>query len=1535
MNTPIRIHPCRFTPWMADLISCEILMCFCFVLSACWLSLDFARANDTIEPPVAMIAADTTLIHGDTLIDPYAWMRHKKDYRMINYIAAENGYTRRMTRHQEWFREKLLEEIKGRIIPVDRSVPIKKDSYYYYTRYEKDKDYAIYCRKKDSLTAAEEVLIDENILAEGNPFINIVGYRVSPGHQMLAYAVDYTGGRRLTLYFKDLKSDSILEAYIHNVGTMVWQNDTTILYTSLDSAVRAHRIFSHRLGQSKDSLLFEEPDTTLEISLSKSKSGKQILIDVRHSLSNEVHILSTDDPEQKIERIIPRQQDRLVFVDEFNDTLYIRTNYPNKQYSLHLTPRLAPEVENWTTLVAAQPDAQLEAFEIFKDYLVVTLRENGLLRFKVIDRKTGAGHYINFQEPSYAVSGFGNETYDTDKFLFSYASMLTPPIVYEYDMDGRTHKILKQTKVLGGYDKDNYITERRYALANDSVRIPVTLVYRKGMPKNGKNPVLLSGYGAYGSPADAYFLSQRISLLERGFIIAEAHVRGGGDLGYRWYEAGKMFRKQNTFDDFIRVAEHLISEQYTDPDHLIIEGGSAGGLLIGAVINQRPELFKAAILNVPFVDVINTMLDASLPLTTFEYDEWGNPNIDSCYRYMKTYSPYDNVKARDYPALLIQGGYYDSQVGVWEPVKFAAKLRSLKTDQNPLLVNISMDGGHGMVSGRYNYYKQIAFDYAFMLDQLDMEADYRTIGGLVKDIHGNPMPFVNIVVEGTSKGTSTNENGEFSMDLKHGTYNLVFQFIGYNTHVQTIETQQLTTPVTVILESEHIVLRQVTVSSKYDDPGYWIIKNAIDRRKYHLDQVDGFSCKIYIKGVDRLTEIPKSFPPFIPKAYLPDSNDLGLMYLSESVSEFHYQKPDHTKENMLASKVSGIKDGYSWNRATDIQLNFYENLIKVDYLTDRGLVSPIADNALFFYKYEYMGTLQEQGREINKIKVTPKRKADPVFEGYVYIQEGQWNLAKADLFLTGKQVEYYDTLHVRQDYIPVNDSIWMPLSLNFFAHVSIFGFAGTESYINFYEGYAVNPAFPKKFFNNELFRIEEAANKKNNFYWKETRPILLTDEEIADYAKNDSLMALKETKAYKDSVDRKYNKVNPTDLLLYGYSNYSSWHNRQFATNALIETVQFNTVEGLNFSGEFEYYRWYKEKHKSLTVQNTLRYGLDNKHFNGMIKARLNNNPKRFSIISISGGRYVFQFNDQQPISPLLNSIYTLMAEQNFMKIYEKGFVRIDHQREVFNGLMLNAGIRYEDRMPLQNVSDFVLNDRNTRTYSTNDPRDPLNQQPAFDRHQALILESSLKIRFRQTYSMRPKWKIIEGSKYPALTLGYKKGLPGLIHSAVNFDLLTLSIGDDVAAGLLGDTKFDVKAGMFLNNNALPFMDYQHFNGNRTAYLYQDDGYSFFDQSGAPLNRFQLLDYYSHSSRDYFIEGHWEHHFRGFIFNKFPFIRKAKLHTVGTLNVLHTSNHDPYVELGIGVENIVKLFRADFFSAFDASGHKLSAGIRLGYLMDL
>jgi hypothetical protein len=792
-----------------------------------------------------------------------------------------------------------------------------------------------------------------------------------------------------------------------------------------------------------------------------------------------------------------------------------------------------------------------------------------------------------------------------------------------------------------------------------------------------------------------------------------------------------------------------------------------------------------------------------------------------------------------------------------------------------------------------------------------------TLSGKISDSKKNAMPFASVLIKGTTIGTNSNADGFYNIKVQAGTYDVIFQYIGYKKETKTI-TISVDTKLDAVLADDSYQLKEVTVTLG-EDPAYAVIRQAIKKRKYYLKQVSSYTCTAYIKSLQRLKEVSKAMTKLISVSGEKfDSSMLGVIYLSESESKYHFRKPDDEKEIMFSSKVSGNNQGFSFNQLSDMKFNFYENLVTIDGLSDRPFISPINENAFLSYRYHLLGTSFEDGKMINKIEVLPKRKTDPCFHGIIYIQENTWRIHSVDMYLTkDAKIDFVDTLHVKQLHAPIiGDSIWMPINLNFSFHFKFLGIKG-DGYNNaVLSGYEINPTFPKKFFKNEVLKVEDEANKKDTGYWKENRPIPLTTEEVIDYHKKDSIAKRKDSKQYKDSIDHKANRFKPSALLL-GYRFQNTFKKTNFSTSGLINGgIQYNTVEGINSSVKLNYEKNY-EDYRKYEIDGGVRYGFSNYLWGGKIGWTYLQKPQKFQQFGVNLQSMVEQYNPAKPLPEFMNSIYTLLVNDNYLKMYKKTSVQLNYRREIVNGIILYANAEYAERDALKNTTNNLWIDDKNKLFTSNDPQNPGTDNLLFKTNNAFVLDVRFRIRFKQKYYTLPHRKIITGSKYPRVNISYIKAIP-VLNATADYDVVKMTVEDDIKLGLFGTFAYRANAGYFINNKTMYFMDYKHFNGNQTILANRDY-----------LNSFKLLPYYTYSTQKEYIELHAEHHFNGFIFNKIPLLKKTKLQEVVGGHALFSDKLSNYYELNFGIENIFRIVRFDYVLAYGING-KVNNGFLIG-----
>lgn len=818
---------------------------------------------------------------------------------------------------------------------------------------------------------------------------------------------------------------------------------------------------------------------------------------------------------------------------------------------------------------------------------------------------------------------------------------------------------------------------------------------------------------------------------------------------------------------------------------------------------------------------------------------------------------------------------------------------------------------------------RVCISVLFLIVSLQGAAQSFILSGKITDAKNNPVPFASVILKGTTIGTNSNADGAYSLRLNAGKQELIFQSIGYKKEFKTIELTS-NTELNVIMQSDNYELKEVQVKVG-EDPAYEVIRQAIKKRKYYLNQVESYSCNAYIKGLQRLYEIPKNLGKLlkITTGENPiDSSMLGIIYLSESESKYHFRKPNDEKEIMYSSIVSGNNNGFSFNQLSDMKFNFYENLVQINGLSDRPFISPINDNAFLSYRYKLLGTMFEDGKMINKIQVIPKRNTDPCFHGVIYIVENSWRIHSADMYMTKEsKIKFVDTLEIRQLHASVKgDSIWMPVTFNFGFKFKIFGFRGNGYYNAVVSNYEINPVFPDKFFRNELFKVEDNANKKDSSYWKSNRPIPLTQEEMYDYKKKDSVTKITDSKRYKDSVDRKFNRVKLQSFIM-GYNYRSTYKKINFSTTGLLTSgVQYNTVEGINASMNFKFNKEFEDYRKH-DIEASVRYGFSNYLWGGKIGWSYLQNPEKFQQFAINMQSMVTQYNGSNPISESMNSIYSLYLNDNFIKLYKKTSLQLYYRRELVNGVYFYGTVEYAERSPLKNSSDRLIQDDPNKLFTSNDPLHINTHDSLFSTNNALVIDLVFRIRFKQKYYSVPNRKIISGSKYPRVNIGYRKAIPGL-NTKADYDLLSLQLDDNIQLGLVGTFKYRGMAGYFLNNRYMSFMDYKHFNGNQTVLANRNH-----------LGSFKLLPYYTYSTKNWYAEAHAEHHFNGFIFNKIPLLKKWRITEVVGGHFLINDRMDQYYELTFGIDKILQLIRFDYALGYGPYG-KFTQGFLIGIDLD-
>ncbi len=787
------------------------------------------------------------------------------------------------------------------------------------------------------------------------------------------------------------------------------------------------------------------------------------------------------------------------------------------------------------------------------------------------------------------------------------------------------------------------------------------------------------------------------------------------------------------------------------------------------------------------------------------------------------------------------------------------------------------------------------------------------IEGRITDENGNALSFATIHEKYTTNGTTSNADGYFNLKLSSDTATVVFQYVGYQTTERQITAGNLG-HMDIRMTPELMTLDAVVIKAGDEDPAYPIMRRAINNRKKHLLETQDYRCQVYIKGMQRLDQVPERILGILVTV------DTGIVYLSESVSELSIQYPDKVKERVISSKVSGDNQAFSFNQASDMLINFYQNHIFAEGLSERSFVSPVAENAFLFYDYKLLGTTVEYNRVLNKIAVIPKRDHDPSFSGEIYIIENSWRIHSLDLLLTKQhQIEFVDSLRVKQVLAPVRyagGEVWTVLTQQFDFQLNTFGFIGYGYFVGVYKDYLINQGFQKKYFDNEIVKVEPKSNQKGSSYWNSIRPVPLTIEEVQDYRVKDSLQIIKESKTYLDSVDQQANRITPVNLLITGKTINNSYRETSWNFPPLVRLLQYNTVEGFVINFQPRYTRRFKD-YRFYQISPELRYGFSNERFNARLNSRYFYNPHKFASIRFSAGRFVEQLNEQSPLQPIDNTLYSLFLEKNYLKLYEKLHLSLRHDQELTNGLYLDTKLEWAQRNPLENSTDYSFRDRTEREFTPNFPLNRELNNTAFEQHQAFIFEAKIRWQPGQEYIRRPFRKFVTKVKYPSLHLNLRAAIPDVMGSDLDYQILSGGINYNFQTGLWGSGELLLEAGGFISKDSLSFVDYKHFNGNRTVFGHFEMG------------NFQLLDYYLLSTTKPYLQAHYEHHFNGFVFNKAPLLRKTKVQLVTAVNYLNTEETDGYWELGVGIEHIFKILRVDYYNSWESGSHQRS-GIRFG-----
>ena len=1489
--------------------------------------------------PVAKKIPYYYVTHGDSVLQNYYWMRTKDAPEVINYLNEENTYADLKMKPSAILQKKMFEEMRA-MMKENHKTTYEKDSiYFYYSRNIPDQEHPLYCRKKGDTNAVEQVYLNANELQKELGFFQLQNVQISDDHSLLAYAVNTEGGDFGTLYFKHIDKDSVFKEQIANVGSFVLIKDNkSVYYMKKDAQHKlGNQVFLHVLGTDtiQDVKIYESMDNRgapLSMSTTFSKrylliensfmnhTGDVFAVDLKGDLTKVVKLYS-EKPKVRTEIDHYSGEGFNVFTNEKAPDFLIKEVNLLTDKKEHI---VFPEEKGSVLLSATHKMGNLyisRRKNARKELLIFHLKSKKITRIPEID-STGVMYFSNLKMK------------DTFAIEFGFSSMKTQGITYSYDLKTNTYKV-KEVDTLQGYNPDDYVTERVWAPSRDGKKIPVDLVYKKTLKRDGSNPLYITGYGCYGMNQSPTFNPTSLLYLKRGFVYALAHPRGESILGDWWHKDGMLLKKENTIHDFVDATQYLIDAKYTKAKRVIAQGGSAGGLLMGGIANERPEIYGAIIADVPFVNTLEDMLDTLWPNIKAHFDEIGNPYIKKEYDYIKSYSPLHNIKHQNYPSILVTNGYNDSRVPFWAAAQYTARLRELKTDTNWLLLKTNMSAGHGGSSGRYGAIKDEAFKVAFAMQALGVKEEYLTISGKVVDAKGEVIPYANVLVERSSNGTVTNLMGEFTLDLRQGQNpTLVVRSIGYKTEKYAIGSKTRISNIAIVLQTQDKELETAVIHKNNKNYGYEIIKKANQRRPVYNKLLDNYSVDVYIKGVERMDSVPKKLPKFL-KAEMPDSNDLGLMGFSESVATFHFKRPDNYKEEMKSSRVAGVKHGYSNNRVGSVWLNLYENSSELTGYSENQFVSPIGDGGILLYKYKLESSFVDDGNKVYKIKVTPRNRADYVYEGYVYIQDQTYSIHSTDLFVTKRQgLNFIDTLYFKQSYGIINDSVSVPISIKSNARIKIWGFdAGLVKVGTFYN-YQLNKRFPKKFFHKQVFAVAEDAVKKDSVYWDKNRPVLLTQEE----QKYNQKQSVKKDTVYK--IDSTYlsrrNKMTLGKLFLSGYERGGKVN---FSMSALLPKINYNTVEGWNNTLNFNFSKFVRKdtqdvhyfsgmNGKTRFLNMTVRYGTDSKKYYGKVSYGINDFDSQ-NKWTIGVEKYIYQYNREHPIFPFVNSLYSLLLRENYMKLYEKTGVNINYSDVLISGPQIKVQLEYAQRNALLNHSQQWWIPNIPNHWTSNNPLAPEKDSLAFKQHNAFVLRTSGSYTFGERYELLfGRFRQPIGSRYPTMYWNAEQGIKTL-GSSVGYTHVELGIGKSMKFGYWGKFNIDVIAGGFLNKKNMYFIDYKHFNGNQTHILKNGTFEGAGDNNRNQLNSFNALSYYSFSTNDAYLELHAQHRFLGVLTAKVPLVNRLHLGEVVGLNAIYTSGKRNYQEVFLGVDNLFKVFRVDFVASYKV-GEKLVPQVRIG-----
>ncbi len=1464
-------------------------------------------ASQEAQAPEARKEAIVKTHFGDSLVDQYSWMEDRTDPAVLNHLFAENQYLENSLGHTHKFQEHLVDEFKSRMTPRTRpSLQRKVGEYLYYSTQSKRDEHPIYYRRKSS-DQTQEIVLEVAKIDPGNPFINLKKISPTLNGEMIAYSVDYLGNEALSVHFKDQKTGTRLEDEVPMTSDFFWlEEGKSILYVKRDSLFRPRGVAIHQLGAPIDSdvLTYSSQDPHSYIEIEKSTSGRYHFL-YEFSLDGLQVMFMDGEKEKKEWEYLALKDSEWVVANHFNksenDTsehfyLYTTKNNPNGRIARVSTKN--PMQSSWETYLNIEGapnqrigvdfgDDQFESFRMFEDYIVLSVESQARVKFKVVDRRTGESFMIEPPGSIYTSYPVKFQDYTGSKFRFYHSSFTQPSSIYEVDLATRESKKIWQRRIKE-YREENYVAYRIYAPSKDGKLIPMSLLHKKDIVLDGNNPVIIDGYGAAGTYPNVRFNgSPMVSLLERGIVYVKTHLRGDGGFGSEWIKDGRILKKKNTFSDFVSCVEHLIDTGYTKPQKIVARGGSAGGLLMGVVANLRPDLFNGLHIGVPVMDAVSFMTNDSMFVVPYMYAEFGNPENEDVYRYIKSYSPYQNIVSQQYPNMLLYSAYNDLRAGYWEATKYVAKLRSLKTDNNPILLQTDFNASHDLIGGLQKRLQQTALEFAWYFKILGIEEDYTKLTGRVTNTEGQPLPFSHVNIAGKNKGTVANDSGYFELEIRRRDIELAFSHVGYESKTLSVKSENLSQQLHIELAGESLMLDEVVISTNYENPAQEIMKQALERRKIYKEKLNSYSARVYVRTRQYLESLPDKLHPLIGKNTFPEK---GIFELSETESEIYYQqKPKRFREIMVSSvnKVRSKIRPFSWHRASNMGIDFYKQLIKLD--GQREIISPFSSNAFFYYNFEYHGLQKQGNHSIHKIELKPRRDSDPVFDGYIYIADSTWDLSAIDVKIRPVSLRFLTAASINQKLLPQEDGFWLPVAQNKKLKAKVLGVELLSDDDMLYSEYDVNRIFTREFFQKSSFEIDPAANKKDSSYWEIKRPLLMTDHEREFYGNVDSV-----------ENSARVNKYT-LDNLFGGFKNKPSGIGLpEIEVSGLFQALQFNTVEGWNVDFDLTYSKRVPySSNRKLTFFSNWRYGFSNEQFNARVGTLWNINRSKSKLLEVQGGQYVFQFNEANPITPAVNSLYTLFLRNNYMKIYQKLYGRFLYQSEVKSGLYVFTSLQMEKRRSLVNNSNYSFSKGN-ELFTTNDPQNPGNPSASFNSHQAAFVELGAKYQFNQKYETIGERRIVKSSN-PTVGFTIKKGLKNVLDSEISFTNVDLFLEGRANLGVFGRSSLFSNYGRFIENKNLSFVDYKHFNGNQTDIILPHAEGS---ENFTPTRSFRLLDYYSMSTTSEYVQLHYSHHFNGFIMNKLPLVRKTNFSSIAGFSFL-ANGEGTYREVYLGFRKTI------------------------------